>query len=310
MTRQHAWSHDPARDAAVRAAEDGRDRPLPTRGEAIAAVTKSMSENRIGEDLEQGMRTERVTLEITYNPNVFPPTTRWAWESLLRLRSNDGESVRVVEETHFDDVARVAMERDAAIRERESWRMLADRLHARVAELEADQLSRTGQIGQRGSQDEQKCTERDNRAASGGGEGEPVAWGVFVRGRIDEYAGSEATFIEKEMADEWAGDHRLGGEGIVAPLYRVPPQPRGWLTEDERNAVEFLASLDAPPCVAEARQAARIGKELLARSSPPEVVKPGTQVRYHSMSVEDQRDAQWIAAIAKAGVPVKEVPNG
>jgi hypothetical protein len=32
----HAWCHDTARDAAVRAAEDGRDRPLPTLGEAIA----------------------------------------------------------------------------------------------------------------------------------------------------------------------------------------------------------------------------------------------------------------------------------
>jgi len=271
MNRPHAWSRDPARDAAVRAAEDGRDRPLPTLEECISGVTETMLENRKGEEMEQGMRTERVVLEFTYDGSIAPHLV-------------------------IDAARRIAQERDA--------------LRARVAELEAAQLSRAVQIWPPGSQDEQKCTERDNRAASGGGEGEPVAWGVFVRGRIDEYAGSEATFIEKEMADEWAGDHRLGGEGIVAPLYRVPPQPRGWLTEDERNAVEFLASLDAPPCVAEARQAARIGKELLARSSPPEVVKPGTQVRYHSMSVEDQRDAQWIAAIAKAGVPVKEVPNG
>jgi hypothetical protein len=40
------------------------------------------------------------------------------------------ESVRVVEEAHFDDLAQVAMERDAAIRER-------DTLQARVAELKA-----------------------------------------------------------------------------------------------------------------------------------------------------------------------------
>jgi len=35
----HAWCRDPSRDAAVRAAEDGRTGPLPTLGEAIAAVT-------------------------------------------------------------------------------------------------------------------------------------------------------------------------------------------------------------------------------------------------------------------------------
>jgi len=36
----HAWCHDIARDASVRAAEDGRDRPLPTLGEAIDEQTK------------------------------------------------------------------------------------------------------------------------------------------------------------------------------------------------------------------------------------------------------------------------------
>ena len=54
-----------------------------------------------------------------------------------------------------------------AIRERESWRMLADRLQARVAELEAAQLSRAVQIGPPGRQTERKCTERERQAASG-----------------------------------------------------------------------------------------------------------------------------------------------
>jgi len=133
----HAWSTDPVRDAAVRAAEDGRSGPLPTLNEAIAAVTQTMSENGIDEDLEQGLRQMLISSE--------------------NRRVNAGA------------------ERDAAIRERESWKILADRandgrdaLQARVAELEAEQLSRAGQIGKRGSQDEQKCTERERQAASGG----------------------------------------------------------------------------------------------------------------------------------------------
>jgi hypothetical protein len=38
------WCHDIARDEAVRAAEDGRDRPLPTLGEAIAVARSGMAD--------------------------------------------------------------------------------------------------------------------------------------------------------------------------------------------------------------------------------------------------------------------------
>jgi hypothetical protein len=210
----HAWCSDPSRDAAVRAAEDGRDRPLPTLGEAIVlafgfdkasaqracdevnswpedvrkdcrcvlgdlleqgvgrlqalveawrygnglmaarypemipksgSATSALEQENKGDGMatkrdeqaedyraeaiartfteaaersptvsktgetQSGMRTERVTLEIT----------REAWRK-ARLPSDDdwskaareagiiflpGESVRVVEETHFDDLA-------------------------------------------------------------------------------------------------------------------------------------------------------------------------------------------------------------
>ena len=55
----HAWSTDPGRDAAVRAAEDGRQGALPTLEEAIGEVfpTKAASEWRIlkvGEVVEAG----------------------------------------------------------------------------------------------------------------------------------------------------------------------------------------------------------------------------------------------------------------
>jgi hypothetical protein len=74
------------------------------------------------------------------------------------------------------------------------------------------------------------------------------------------------------------------------------------LTEEERDIIAGIANDDEYT-----EEGQNIARGLLARSSPPEVVKPGTQVRYHSMSVDDQRDAQWIAALAAAGVAVKEV---
>ena len=169
----HAWCRDPSRDERVRAAEDGRAGPLPTLEECIetafsagvrdsfrkveeawAMIPKSVSASSPvdQENKGDGMRTERVTLEITHDGKHGPVST-WPFEC-----GSHGKCVRVVEEAHFDDLAQVAMERDAAIREREeirrSWlrseesgtRLLAQRnaalddsdaLRKRVSELEA-----------------------------------------------------------------------------------------------------------------------------------------------------------------------------
>ena len=398
---EHAWCLDVARDAAVRAAEDGRDRPLPTLGEAIvlafgfdkASAQRACDEVKwwpedvqkdcgcvLGDLLEQGverlqalveawrygkgllaarypdmipksvsatstveqenkgvrmtksdrqaadyraeaqsgMRTERVVLEITHSV----PVAQWNGEAILET-DRPGESVRVVEEIHFDDLAQVAMERDAAIRERDAAIQRADRDSVKCSAL-ADNV-----IGL-------KARVAELEAASGGGEGEPDAFGVMRNGNVD----SVIHRAYRNQAEESA--KHLGG--TVVHLYSAPPQPRGWLTEEERKwieymkgncvlpyagmacmeailarsspleqprgwlteeervAVEFLASLDAPPCVDAARKAARIGKDLLARSSPPEVVHPA-----HRGAPEiRERDSLWIRAIAAAGVAVKE----
>ena len=164
----HAWCQNVPRDEAVRAAEDGRECPLPTLEEAIAGVTErrppepggrgnvtsfaepakcSPTVSETGEG-KSGLRTERVTLEITRPKFANYPTSafEFMWGHLLRdVVKGDRESVRVVEEVHFDDLAQVAMERDAAIRERDTLRaeritqaLTADRFASAVAE--ADRL--------------------------------------------------------------------------------------------------------------------------------------------------------------------------
>jgi hypothetical protein len=107
-------------------------------------------------------------------------------------------------------------------------------------------------------------------------------------------------------------ERAANGDVDPQPLYRSSPWPRGWLTGEEREAVEFLASLDGPPCVDAARKAARIGKELLARSSPPEVVLPPQPREIDGNNLHDRQ--VWNAALkevrkalAAAGVVVKEV---
>jgi hypothetical protein len=311
----HAWCKDTARDAAVRAAEDGRTGPLPTLGEAIAAPFACPAcggigmDHRCKESCEQcdgsgraiipktgssssapdhenkgdgmatdGMRTERVTLEIVhYGPES---AAGWEWKYHIRPR-HIFESVRVVEEACPDawaqTFARLEAERDAAIRERDeirqSWlrseesgtRLLAERnaaldaadgLRKQVAELKDKshatwvsmnkylcELSET-----RCERDEAKARVADLEAASGGGE-----------------------------------------------------QPRGWLTGEEREAVQWAA--DA--AYDKQHPAEDTLRNLLARSTPPEVVLPNVYDHIGLRPVYLRADV--IEALAAAGVEVKEV---
>ena len=273
----HAWCRDVARDAAVRAAEDGRTAPLLTLEECIDGMfPKSVSASSAAdhENKGDGMRTERITLEIVhYGPES---AAGWEWKYHIRPR-HIFESVRVVEETHFDDLAQVAMERDAAIRERESWKLLADRTNERLSAAEA----RVAEL----------------EAASGGGEGEPVAWGISNPGH-PHFGNCEVWTVRttEEIAKAVYSDAQ-GWQHF--PLYRAPPQPRAWLTGDER---ELIAGITDDDEYTEDGQ--NIAKALLARSTPPEVVLDAFPTDETGESFS-RRDV--VAALAAAGVAVKEV---
>lgn len=302
----HAWCRDVARDERVRAAEDGRTGPLPTLEECIetafsagvrdsfrkveeawAMIPKSVSasspvdqENKGDGMATHGMRTERITLEIVhYGPES---AAGWEWKYHIRPR-HIFESVRVVEEACPDawaqTFARLEAERDAAIRERdaavaESERRLrlcetmkkdgdSARFHAAVAQARVAELE----------------------AASGGGE--PVAWMV-------EWTDHAELYGSKTQAERAAD-----GDVVPQPLYRSPPQPRGWLTGEEREAVQWAA--DA--AYDKQHPAEDTLRNILARSTPPEVALPD----WVKMCVSHGRQNQLLAALAAAGVAVKEV---
>jgi hypothetical protein len=352
----HAWCSDPSRDAAVRAAEDGRDRPLPTlaeaiaapfacsacggygmdhrckescdecdgdgramlpksgsasstveqenkgvrmtksdrqaadyRAEAIAAVTECRSEQTKGEEMSQGLRTERVTLEVTHGESFG--VSHWSWVTILRLQS--GESVRVVDDDRpsvmDEDGDRIEMtwgelanfyqserdvaraERDAAIRELSAEKMWRDNLAMQRNEIrdERDALkARVAELEAASGGNRPETPVSSTPAASGGGEGEP---------------------------------YMVTASGI--PLYRQPPQPRGWLTEDERDIIAGIANDDEYT-----EEGQNIAKALLARSSPPEVVLPENP--YHPSGLrEGFEHAIRIVRneLINAGVPVKKV---
>lgn len=320
----HAWCHDIARDEAVRAAEDKRNGRLPTLGETIArpfadAAERSSTVSKTGEG-QSGLRTERVTLEVTGAPG---------WR--VHVNGIDVESVRVVDEPHFDDLAQVAMERDAAIREREEARQVAQTfeslclgeqarnkvLQARVSELEA--ASGGGVIRDMTDILRSNTADADEKhaalstlveavcpgwvmtqAASGGGEGEPVAWGV----RMKSGTFKGFLFPSREQANKCA---ELITDEVVA-FFEAPPQPRGWLTGEEREALDAARDYfdDDDHGDSECVFIARVLKQLIARSSPPEVVLPALFSR-SNLGDRLLAEQQVRQALAAAGVAVKEV---
>ena len=126
------WCSDPSRDEAVRAAEDGRSGPLPTLEEAIAAITQKGNDMATKAEIQAadyraeatsertegvtdrrpvgaggggnvtGLRTERVTLEITHDLDA--PLGDWIVQVLDESLGFD-EYVRVVEEAKLAPAA-------------------------------------------------------------------------------------------------------------------------------------------------------------------------------------------------------------
>ena len=165
----HPWSSDPARDAAVRAAEDAAAKertPLPdhrelpervARLEAVVAQIRAESETQQTHPacqthstpsevsavewmpVETGLRTERVTLEVTTDDPAVDPSA-WEWERVLRrfrLLKGD-ESVRVVPPSDADaEIERLRRDRDEALARVGNVKMERDGAKKRVAELEA-----------------------------------------------------------------------------------------------------------------------------------------------------------------------------
>jgi hypothetical protein len=200
-------------------------------------------------------------------------------------------------------------ERDAAIRERDelrkSWlrseesgtRLLAQRnaaldaadgLRKRVAELEQSIMLCSGSCGFAG---------RSTQAASGGGEGEPVAFGV----RMKSGTFKGFLFPSREKASKCA---ELITDEVVA-FFQEPPQPRGWLTGEEREALEWWGGKDCPVSHGQVNAWRGAIRNLLARSSPPEVVLPCSWKTIQGELVCLHREV--IEALAAAGVEVKEV---
>ena len=303
----HAWCRDIPRDEAVRAAEDNRPGPLPTLEEAISGVTERRPpEPRGGGNVTGGMRTERVTLEVTHDLDA--PLGDWIVQVIDESLGFD-ESVRVVDNTAERITQALTADRFAsAVAE-------ADTLRARVAELESSAKLAPAANADGGS----------NHAA-------PAASGVRSEHALREHVAAivhDAMRFEREgITPTWqAGNSyaesraRQAALEIVA-LLNPSAAPaasgaagRGWLNEVEREALDAARDYfdNDDHGDSECVFIARVLKQILARSSPPEVVRPrqpSCPLGRHRRSWDHaclamQRD--YDSALAAAGVTCKEV---
>ena len=358
----HAWCSDPARDEAVRAAEDGRSGQLPTLEEcierqkhaamkagvvngfviaegAVAMIPKSVSatsapeqENKGDGMATNGLRTDRVTLEITQRADRFQELAAWDWPRVLdgldRVR---GESVRVVEEerpgvmdedgdriemtwselAHFyqseRDVAR--SERDKAIRDLEECRQQLATKIKRVAPTSRPAEAESVWPGEKVAEltdclvDARKVAEQ---AISTGSQylrerDAAIREREELRGRVETLETAiKAAALEiarLNTAPAASGAANSSGETVSATS--------GWLTEEERRVIKLARNHFYETCDYPDDLEVVTLDDLLARSTPPEVVLPTV---FQRSILGDPLVAleQVKAALAAAGVTCKE----
>ena len=186
-------------------------------------------------------------------------------------------------------------------------------------------ISRAGQSTPQEARQEPECPERESvtgrRPPEPGGSGN-------VTGLRTERVTLEVTHSVPVAAWDWThiietyrpGESvRVVEEAKLAPAANADggsnhaaPQPApGWLTAEERRLIEIAVKAQRDPydITGTSQYNARVLRDLLARSTPPEVVLPALNLAASPtyVDVSQHRDAEWHAALADAGVKVKEV---
>ena len=375
----HPWCMSPSRDEAVRAAEDGRDGPLPTLedviGEPFSDSPRASETDRLRADAESvawegardayrgriprltderdaairerdKLRAEQITQALTadrFASAVAEADTLRARVAELEQLSLQRVAATLARVDELEHRARESYSRGwnaAIMREREAEKASEQQQAAAETALESApaasgwRMLEVGEIVQAGDEmtdnlimnwcDVSACVGEkvtygllDFRrrvlapAASGAAGTEPDAWGVRRNGMVDCVTHRRMRSMAERSVEQFGG--------TVVPLYAAPQAANGWLTPEEREAILYLIanrSQFAPQTPHEERRnaASRVCHALLARSSPPEVVLPKRLEAVRPKRLEDmrsvivdQRDAEWLAALAAAGVTWKEV---
>ena len=268
----HPWCSDPARDEAVRMAEDGRQGALPTLEEAIAAITQKGNDMATKAEIQAAdyraeatsERTEGVTERRPPDPRGRGNVTghadtgantgdrgwhRKQWDDAVGIICDGGSWGR----GNSFDVAKIGALMIWADKEMRQTVGLRSMLDAAIRERDAlkDII-----VASEAAPD-----------ASGAARTEPMAWCVMSSANPPHRVGLH---WDQELADRWGRVKQIEftTKLVSIPLYTAPQPASGWLTEEERLAVSgaiLILDQQGPTNIGRALNT------LLARSSPPEV---------------------------------------
>ena len=216
-----------------------------------------------------GLRTERVTLEVRWNPDGEPWSCVAEWlpaACLSEWFGGPGESVRVVEDRAGTDMGNgvfvASTDEVLAMCKETQDRLTAERDAAREAVVASERLRAIAEAGFRQSCARVAELEAAPAANAGGEQQEPVAWGVKSAGEITQVA----LLQWRDSLITYAESHG----GTVVPLFSAPQPPRGWLTPDERQVLTEVAyEAEQSPSKDKWAHVASCVRALLARETPP-----------------------------------------
>jgi hypothetical protein len=303
----HAWCQAVASDERVRAAEDNRTLPLPTLGEAIAAPFACTAcggfgmDHRCKESCEQCDGSGRAMFPKRVSASSAPDHENKG----VRMTKSDRQAAEYRAEAQAAPFAEAA-ERSVPVSKTGEGqsRMRTERVTLEVkhfSTLHADQWG-WGVFAQPVLRPgESVRVVEDEKSSDADAE---VLRHAFVASEIKRLkAESEVERLRKEL-EAASGNPPETPEGSTQAASGGGEHPRWWLTEEEREMLNA-----AKTYIPGGFRAKGIIDNLLARSSPPEVVLPEPPFHPNNIAYGD-----WMMclnavedALAAAGVAVKEV---
>lgn len=148
---------------------------------AAAPLEAAVTPKSVSLSNAEGLRTERVTLEVTHDINSRPVELATWVRSVVVGKINPGESVRVVEEPA--EIALITAERDLARAVQAGLRSQRDAARARVAELEAAPAASGAAVGTCNTFCGERECERTDPTQCKRGEPQPARGGLTTEER-------------------------------------------------------------------------------------------------------------------------------
>jgi hypothetical protein len=248
LSREACYERAEERDAAIRERDEAKARVAQLEADLVLRRGVTAAD-------DERLRAAEV--------RVFGEGVTWGCDAAEHL----ADEVEFLRE-QLESVADRAAAAETALKARDDkWQAENAEAFVRLQKRFDDEWNGTAPAASGGNSSAQPY---GSQAASGGGE--PVAWGV--RRSDGTWWESCRSTRDGMLTVTFGGD----ANNVVSPLFDAPPQPRGWLKEDERACLEKMRDelkrrlvMSLKTVIGQNTNRDLIVIEsILARSSPPE----------------------------------------